>query len=186
MSELISKQSSRLLFAIIIPGFIGLFPWLLLLLKFYQLELEVYDKTLLLFVYLIFSIAVGLTFHLFAMKIEIRIDSLLKKCFDPDFDHVWETYLSLQRAKIENVRKKYMSFLIDRYQFQLNMVPSLLVALIGSFFLLNSMNWQTYHVILFVIVGACVIAFFLTECYHVGKLLHINRKRIISDVQYLK
>lgn len=184
--ELISRQSNRLIFSIVIPGFIGLFPWLLLLLKNFKQELDGFDNTLLLFVFLIFSMAFGLVFHLIGVKIELEIDEIIKKCCDPDFDNVWQNYLSLEIKNIDNVRKKYMSFLIDRYQYQLNMIPSLVIALTGLFFFLDQMNWQAYHVVFFELVGLGLIVFLIRECYYVATLLHKNRKSIIIEASEAK
>jgi hypothetical protein len=183
MSELISKQSNRLLFSIIIPGFIGLFPWLLIFMKKYKEEWSQIDTSVLIFVYLLFSIACGLIFHLVGVKIELRVDGIIKQCTEDKFDETWQDYLSLHLDSIDNVRRKYMSFLIDRYQFQLNMCPSILVASIGIYHFLNSLNWSPWDVMGVLFFMLILLVFLLIESYYVGKLLHNNRKRIISDAK---
>jgi hypothetical protein len=124
MNEFITKQSSRLLFSILTPGFFGILPYALTLYCNFNFCKNNWDSSLVLFVLFFFSLAFGLIFHLLGVKLELQIDRILTCCYCKKFDQVWEDYLSLELDKIENLRRKYMSFLIDRYQFQLNMCPA--------------------------------------------------------------
>ena len=89
MSELISKQSNRLLFSIIIPGFLGLFPWLLIFVRSNQVAWSQMDNSVLIIIYTMFSIACGLIFHLIGVKIELRIDGLIKQWPEEKFEKTW-------------------------------------------------------------------------------------------------
>jgi hypothetical protein len=130
-----------------------------------------------------FSIACGLIFHLIGVKIELRVDSVLKQCAEEKFDETWQDYLSLCIESIDSVRRKYMSFLIDRYQFQLNMCPSILFASFGIYNFLNSLNWSPWDVMGILFFMFSILLFLLIESYHVGKLLHQNRKRLIAEAK---
>lgn len=181
MSELISKQSNRLLFSIIIPGFLGLFPWLLIFVRSNQVAWSQMDNSVLIIIYTMFSIACGLIFHLIGVKIELRIDGLIKQWPEEKFEETWQDYLSLCVDSIDNVRRKYMSFLIDRYQFQLNMCPSIVLASIGIYHFLKELNWSPWDVIGVIFFMIVALFFLLIESYYVGKLLHQNRKRLIKE-----
>jgi hypothetical protein len=136
-----------------------------------------------LFVLFFFSLAFGLIFHLLGVKLELQIDRILTCCYCKKFDQVWEDYLSLELDKIENLRRKYMSFLIDRYQFQLNMCPASISAIIGFSYFLQLQNWSPWHIICFALVGFALVVLLLFHSYQVGKLLHDNRKSLLADAR---
>lgn len=71
MNELITKQSSRLLFSILTPGFFGVFPYSLILHFNFKEDLCHLDSSLVLFVLFFFSLAFGLIFHLFGVKLAV-------------------------------------------------------------------------------------------------------------------
>jgi hypothetical protein len=183
MNELITKQSSRLLFSILTPGFFGIFPYALILYCNFNFCKNNWDSSLVLFVLFFFSLAFGLIFHLLGVKLELQIDRILTCCYCKKFDHVWEDYLSLELDKIENLRRKYMSFLIDRYQFQLNMCPASISAIIGFSYFLHLQNWSPWHIIFFALVGFALVVLLLFHSYQVGKLLHDNRKSLLADAR---
>jgi hypothetical protein len=183
MNELITKQSSRLLFSILTPGFFGVFPYGLILYFNFKEDLCHLDSSLVLFVLFFFSLALGLIFHLFGMKLEIEIDSILQSCHCKEFYERWEEYLSLNTESVQSIRKKYMSFLIDRYHFQLNMCPASIAAIVGLCFLLHQLHWSPWHIIFLALVGFSLVVLLFVQCYHVGKLLHDNRLLMIADAQ---
>jgi hypothetical protein len=183
MNELITKQSSRLLFSILTPGFFGIFPYALILYCNFNFCKNNWDSSLVLFVLFFFSLAFGLIFHLLGVKLELQIDRILTCCYCKKFDQVWEDYLSLELDKIENLRRKYMSFLIDRYQFQLNMCPASISAIIGFSYFLHLLNWSPWHITCFALVGFALVVLLLFHSYQVGKLLHDNRKSLLADAR---
>jgi len=183
MNELITKQSSRLLFSILTPGFFGVFPYGLILYINFKEDLCHLDSSLVLFVLFFFSLALGLIFHLFGVKLELQIDRILTCCYCKRFDEVWEDYLSLELERTESLRRKYMSFLIDRYQFQLNMCPASLAAIVGFSFFLHQLNWLPWHIIFIALFGFALVVLLLLHTYQVGKLLHDNRKSLLADAR---
>ncbi len=183
MNELITKQSSRLLFSILTPGFFGVFPYSLILHFNFKEDLCHLDSSLVLFVLFFFSLAFGLIFHLFGVKLELQIDHILEACHCKKFAQVWEDYLSLELERTESLRRKYMSFLIDRYQFQLNMCPASIVAIVGFSFFLHQWNWTPWHIIFFALLGFALVVLLLFHTYQVGKLLHDNRKSLLADAR---
>lgn len=183
MNELITKQSSRLLFSILTPGFFGVFPYGLILYINFKEVLCHLGSSLVLFVLFFFSLALGLIFHLLGVKLELQIDRILTCCYYKKFDEVWEDYLSLELDKIESLRRKYMSFLIDRYQFQLNMCPASTVAIVGFSFFLHQLNWKPWHIIFIALLGFALVVLLLLHTYQVGKLLHDNRKSLLADAR---
>ncbi len=183
MNEFIAKQSSRLLFSILTPGFFGIFPYALILYCNFNFCKNNLDSSLVLFVLFFFSLASGLIFHLLGVKLELQIDQILSNCYCKKFHLVWEDYLSLEFDSIENLRRKYMSFLIDRYQFQLNMCPASISAIIGFSYFLYLQNWSPWHIICFALVGFALVVLLLFHSYQVGKLLHDNRKSLLADAR---
>ena len=183
MNELITKQSSRLLFSILTPGFFGVFPYGLILYFNFKEDLCHLDSSLVLFVLFFFSLAFGLIFHLLGVKLELQIDRILTCCYCKKFDQVWEDYLSLELERTESLRRKYMSFLIDRYQFQLNMCPASIAAIVGFSFFLHQLNWTPWHIIFFALLGFALVVLLLFHTYQVGKLLHDNRKSLLADAR---
>jgi len=183
MNEFITKQSSRLLFSILTPGFFGILPYALTLYCNFNFCKNNWDSSLVLFVLFFFSLAFGLIFHLLGVKLELQIDRILTCCYCKKFDQVWEDYLSLELDKIENLRRKYMSFLIDRYQFQLNMCPASISAIIGFSYFLQLQNWSPWHIIFFALIGFSLVVLLLFHSYQVGKLLHDNRKSLLADAR---
>lgn len=183
MNELITKQSNRLLFSILTPGFFGVFPYGLILYFNFKEDLCHLDSSLVLFVLFFFSLALGLIFHLFGVKLELQIDRILTCCYCKRFDEVWEDYLSLELERTESLRRKYMSFLIDRYQFQLNMCPASLAAIVGFSFFLHQLNWMPWHIIFIALLGFALVVLLLLHTYQVGKLLHDNRKSLLADAR---
>jgi hypothetical protein len=183
MNELITKQSSRLLFSILTPGFFGIFPYALILHWNFKESIDNEESSLLLFVLFFFSLAFGLIFHLFGVKLELQIDHILQACHCKKFEQVWEDYLSLELSKIESIRRKYMSFLIDRYQFQLNMCPASISAIVGFSYFMNLLNWSPWHIIFFALIGFALVVLLLFHSYQVGKLLHDNRKSLLADAR---
>ena len=183
MNELITKQSCRLLFSILTPGFFGIFPYSILLYCNFSICKNNWDSSLVLFVLFFFSLAFGLIFHLLGVKLELQIDRILTCCYCKKFDQVWEDYLSLELERTESLRRKYMSFLIDRYQFQLNMCPASIAAIVGFSFFLHQLNWTPWHIIFFALLGFALVVLLLFHTYQVGKLLHDNRKSLLADAR---
>jgi hypothetical protein len=128
---------------------------------------------------LICILAAGLILEDLGSVVESKVwDPRLKK--DPTWQQNWDDYLMLE-LKDEIIGQPYLESIVARLKFELSMLPTLIVGMLGVVWMNGIWHfWSCYAFLGFVAVILLIVTYLTWESYQSTKVLAKTRPLIIA------
>lgn len=188
----IKLDINRIILQLLIPGIFSATPFYLLFInsfdgaKEYLLKSDGICTTVL----FIISLTMGLILEDFGAWVESGIDSCNKKKYKTkeesyrDTDQEWDDYLKLEiQNENEIVAQRYLRTILIRMKFELSFFISLLVMILGLFFLnlkITFLDSWIKFILICVILPLAIALYLLIEARDSSRLMIKTRKLILD------
>lgn len=176
----------RVLIQLIIPGFIAVFPWIIIFLNHHDHERFIaYDNiTIMISLIAIISLIIGTSLENIGSRIEIGLYDRWNLKADTEYNNIWDKFLSLNYDGHNPVGHSYLRNILLRMKFELSfaiaMIPmSIGLIVLDSQVIIISSCWL--KALLFYIIPLSSFLFLiLKEAYSSSKVLAKTRKILVT------
>lgn len=177
----------RVLIQLIIPGFISIFPWIILFLNHHDNERFLAYANLSIFITLIaiISLIAGIVLENIGSRIEVHCYDKWNLKEDPEYHNIWYKFLTLNYDGKNPVGHSYLRNILLRMKFELSFACAMLPMSVGLIILDSQIciifSCWIKVALFFLIPIFSAIYLIWVEAYSSSKVLSKTRKILVDE-----